>query len=150
MRVVSSRDDAERHNASHLDAHCDHDSSIDAFGPPPKGGGNLHLGLRPRLELFVLLLAILAFLAAMIASGRWAQGSTLRRLPVHLRSVALVAMLVLFAIQMGCNDYYAQLNLQPANQTGTPTGNYTIVLNGTLGNNSGVTRQTTVLLSVSP
>jgi len=117
--------------------------------PPPKGGGDLHLGLKPRLDMCVLLLAILAFLVTTMASRRWAQGTTMRRIPIHLRFVTLVMVLFLLAAQIGCNEY-TQLNLTTPTQTGTPTGNYTIVITGKLGNTSGVLRQTTVNLAVSP
>jgi hypothetical protein len=60
----------------------------------------------------------------------------------------MVAM-ILVALAVGCETYVNPINITPV-VTGTPTGNYTVILRGTLGNNTGVSRATTVNLSVAP
>jgi len=61
----------------------------------------------------------------------------------------LAGAIILAALAVGCEDYVNPININPV-VNGTPTGNYSIVLTGTFGNGSGVTRATTVTLSVLP
>jgi hypothetical protein len=63
--------------------------------------------------------------------------------------VVLLITIVLVALGVGCENYVNPININPE-VTGTPSGTYSIVLTGTLGDGSGVTRTTTVNLSVLP
>jgi len=56
-------------------------------------------------------------------------------------------VLTVAALAIGCGYEYSSITINPA-ATGTPSGNYTIRVTGTLGNNDTVTRDTTVQLSV--
>jgi hypothetical protein len=60
-----------------------------------------------------------------------------------------MAAMVLAALAVGCEDYVNPININPV-VNGTPTGNYSILLTGTLGDGSGVTRTTVVKLTVLP
>jgi hypothetical protein len=119
--------------------------SAQAMRLPP--GGDLRPGLKPKAELWVLLLAILAFLATSTASYRGAHGVTMMRLRARVKFVVLVMMVFLLAAEMACNQYYYS-PITTATLPGTPTGNYTIAITGTLGNNNAVARTTTVNLTV--
>jgi hypothetical protein len=63
--------------------------------------------------------------------------------PMRARLVALAVSLLVLAMLLGA--------CRPANTTsgGTPTGNYTITITGTLNSNTAVTRVTTLNLSVT-
>jgi hypothetical protein len=50
---------------------------------------------------------------------------------------------------LGCQTYYNGLNVKPA-PVGTPSGNYIVLMIGTLGSNGAVVRTTTVNLAVGP
>jgi hypothetical protein len=104
--------------------------------PPtfPPGGGR-----------WILLLALLAFLGA-IVTGFGRSGPWLR--PRFRWAVLLVAM-ILVALGVGCENYVNPINITPA-LNGTPAGTSNIVLTGTLGGGSSVTRTTTVSLTVLP
>jgi hypothetical protein len=106
--------------------------------PPPPG-------IPPGLARWVLLLALLTFLSASIAgfsrSRLW--------LRPHLRFAVLLAAIVLAGIAVGCQTYVNPININPV-VNGTPAGNYSIVLIGTVGNGSGIQRGTRVTLSVLP
>jgi len=65
----------------------------------------------------------------------------------RLRLAALALALVVVAAGIGCNDYNYGPSIGPG-VSGTPSGTYTITITGTLGNNSSVTRSTTVNLAV--
>ena len=106
--------------------------------PPPPG-------IPPGLARWVLLLALLTFLSAIIAGF---SKSTLWLRP-HLRFAVLLATIVLAALAVGCENYVNPININPV-VNGTPAGNYSIQLIGTLGNGSGVQRTTRVTLSVLP
>jgi hypothetical protein len=112
-------------------------SKLYPHAPPP--------GVPPGFARWVLLLAILTFLSAIIAgfskSRLWVQP--------HLRLAVLMTAIVLAALAVGCENYVNPININPV-VNGTPSGNYSIVLTGTLGNGSGVSRTTTVNLSVLP
>lgn len=99
----------------------------------------------PGLGRWILLLALLTLLGAMVTgfsrSGAWMRP--------RLRLVVLLVAIVLVAWGVGCENYVNPININPV-VNGTPSGTVTIVLTGTLGNNSGVTRTTTVNLSVLP
>ena len=112
--------------------------------PPP---GDWRVGpalgrVRPLLWLLV---------CGLLAISAWV-GGTRNRLwdkpQMILRLAALSGLLCLLGMFMGCNDYGYYPGITPATTTGTPTGVYTIVVTGTLGNNSSVTRTTTFNLSV--
>ena len=73
----------------------------------------------------------------------WSGGpaaSGFRRWPA-LPSVAMGLMLVLLLLEGGCRG--------TVNPSGTPTGNYSVTINGTLNSNSAVIRSTIVALAVS-
>jgi hypothetical protein len=57
--------------------------------------------------------------------------------------------MVLLALAVGCENYVNPININPS-VVGTPSGTFSIVLTGTMGNGSGVSRSTTVNLSVLP
>jgi hypothetical protein len=61
----------------------------------------------------------------------------------------LVFAIILVALGAGCETYVNPISITTV-LTGTPTGNYTVTLVGTLGNNTGVARTATVKLSVAP
>ncbi len=106
--------------------------------PPPSG-------MPPGLGRWILLMALLLFLGVITAgfsrSKLW--------LRPQLRIGVLFAGIVLAALAVGCENYVNPININPV-VNGTPSGNYYIVLTGTLGNGSGVTRGTTISLSVLP
>jgi hypothetical protein len=66
-----------------------------------------------------------------------------------LRFAVLLTSIVLAALAVGCENYVNPININPY-VNGTPSGTYSITLTGTLGDGSGVTRTTTVNLSVLP
>jgi hypothetical protein len=57
--------------------------------------------------------------------------------------------MILVALGVGCENYVNPINITPA-LNGTPAGTSNIVLTGTLGGGSSVTRTTTVSLTVLP
>jgi hypothetical protein len=66
--------------------------------------------------------------------------------------LSLVFLLVAIAwvvLGVSCENYVNPININPY-VNGTPSGTYSITLTGTLGDGSGVTRTTTVNLSVLP
>ena len=67
----------------------------------------------------------------------------------HLRLAVVLVAIALAALAVGCENYVNPININPY-VNGTPAGNYSIVLIGRLGDTSGVTRTTTVNLSVLP
>lgn len=67
----------------------------------------------------------------------------------HLRLAVVLVAIALAALAVGCENYVNPININPY-VNGTPAGNYSIVLIGKLGTTSGVTRTTTVNLSVLP
>jgi hypothetical protein len=93
----------------------------------------------------ILVLALLAFLGAIVTgfgrSGPW--------LHPRLRLAVLLFAIILVVVGAGCENYVNPININPQ-VNGTPAGTTSIVLTGTLGNNNGVTRTTTVNLSVLP
>jgi hypothetical protein len=101
--------------------------------------------LPPGLTRWILLLALLTFLGAI---GRSLSRSKPRLGPGFRLALLLVAI-VLVALGAGCENYVNPININPQ-VNGTPAGTYGIVLSGTLGNGSSVTRTTTVGLSVLP
>ena len=90
-------------------------------------------------------MALIALLGGSIAVF---SRSKLRMYP-RLRLAVLLVAIVLAALAVGCENYVNPININPV-VTGTPAGNYSIVLIGKLGNTSAVTRITTVNLSVLP
>ena len=102
-------------------------------------------GFPPGFVTWPIILMTLGFLTALTAALRvW--GLSLRP---NFRFALLIIAIILLALGAGCNTYVNPINITPV-VTGTPTGNYTIALTGTLGNNTGVSRTTTVNLSVAP
>jgi hypothetical protein len=67
----------------------------------------------------------------------------------HFTLMVLCVAIILVALGAGCNTYVNPINITPV-VTGTPYGNFTIALTGTLGNNTGISRTTRVNLSVAP
>jgi hypothetical protein len=100
----------------------------------PPGGGR-----------WILLLALLAFLGV-IVTGFGRSGPWLRP---RLRFAVLLFAIILVVLGAGCENYVNPINITPV-VNGTPAGTTSIVLTGTLGSNGGVTRTTTVNLSVLP
>jgi hypothetical protein len=114
--------------------------------PPPRP----RLGPRSGVALWAAWLALaLALLVANVASSRNRDGGRLARLRVSLRLAALGMMLAVAAFALGCESYLTTISITSA-ASGTPSGNYTIRIAGTLGNNNSVSRTTTVNLSVGP
>lgn len=105
--------------------------------PPPS--------IPPGLARWTLLLSLLTFLGAMIIGFR---RSKLWLRP-QLRVAVLLFAIVLVALGVGCENYVNPININPV-VNGTPAGNFSILLTGTLGNSSKVTRTTMVNLSVLP
>jgi hypothetical protein len=115
-------------------------------GPP---AGKPRAGPRWEFTLGGLGLALLALLTASLLARR-TRGTMSAWLPLRLRLAGLVFILASLALGVECNQYVYGPNIGTAPITGTPTGEYTITLIGTLGSNSSVTRTTTVNLSVGP
>jgi hypothetical protein len=67
----------------------------------------------------------------------------------RLRLMLLLAAIILAAVGVGCENYVNPININPV-VNGTPSGTFSILLTGTLGNTSAVTRSTVVNLSVQP
>ena len=111
--------------------------------PPPASSPRLGPG-PPIAAWFVVALLILGSVIA-VARGRNAVAMARRR--VNPQFVLLAVLLALASFAFGCGYEYSSIRINPA-ATGTPSGNYVIAVTGTLGNNSSVTRFTTVNLSV--
>ena len=90
-------------------------------------------------------MALLTLLGA-IVTGFGRSGPWMRP---RLRLAVLLVAIILVALGVGCENYVNPININPV-VNGTPSGTMSIVLTGTLGNGSGVTRTTTVNLSVLP
>jgi hypothetical protein len=99
----------------------------------------------PGVGRWILLLSMLTFLAAIITG---LHGSRARLRP-RVRLAVLVVAIALAALAAGCEDYVNPININPV-VNGTPSGTTNIVLTGTLGNSSAVTRTTTITLTVEP
>jgi hypothetical protein len=93
-----------------------------------------------------IILSALVALLGTIALGLSRSG---RRMRPSLRVAVLLIAIVLVGMLVACEDYVNPININPE-VNGTPSGTYSIPLTGTLGNGSGVTRTTTVNLSVLP
>ena len=114
---------------------------------PPRGG--------PDPRRWPLVAGIMALLAGVVVAKRRLHGLN----PQRVRWVLIVAgVLLLTFTAMSCEDY-GYNSVYPGPQVGTPSGNYTIPISGTLGNppspcgcgpNNAITRGTTVNLTVSP
>jgi hypothetical protein len=99
----------------------------------------------PGAARWILLLALLTLLGA-IATGFSRSGAWMRP---RLRLMLLLVAIVLAAVGVGCQNYVNPININPV-VNGTPSGTFGILLTGTLGNTSAVTRSTVVNLSVQP
>ena len=113
-------------------------------GPPT---GNLRFSPTTGWKLALLWLAIFALLAASVGTRR-ILGSLPQGARPRLRLAALAMLLALFAFGAGCETYSQYPRITTATVEGTPTGNYTITIVGTLGSDNSVTRTTTTILSV--
>jgi hypothetical protein len=124
-------------------------------GAPPASHRTVPPGALP--ILFPLLLTLLLVLAA----SRYRRSSAKFRVsnfefPVSSfqfrflprSAMVLIAALLVVALSSGCNSYITNL-ISPAPGTGTPAGNYTIGVEGTLSGTTTVNRGTTVNLAVS-
>jgi len=104
------------------------------------------LGGKPEGIPWLLAAFMMALLAACLAASRRLPHG----LPGQTRWVAVMLGVMLLALTgMSCNSYYYN-PITPANPVGTPTGNYVIIITGTLGTDASVTRSTTVNLTVGP
>ena len=92
-----------------------------------------------------LVLMAITFLLA-LAAGLGGVGPWLRP---QIRLGLLLAAIILVAFGASCNNYVNPINITPV-VSGTPSGNYTITVTGTLADNSKVTRTTTINLTVAP
>jgi hypothetical protein len=93
-------------------------------------------------RLWSLLLILLVVVGLpFIRRGAWT-GS-------YFRLILLTTLLVLAVLGAGCDVYYNPINITPV-VNGTPTGNYTVTVRGTLGTNSAIQRAVTVNMSVTP
>ena len=111
------------------------------FGSP---GGPLagdHLGV---LELWLTLFGLLAAWAVWRRVG---EGEMQARMAARLRLVVLAMLLSMAGAGTACSNYSYGPNLTSLT-SGTPLGRYTIVITGTLGNDSTVRRSTSVNLAV--
>jgi len=107
--------------------------------PPPRGG------IPPGFAWWALMVAALALI-----TGGAARFSRLGpRFQPHFRLAVLLMAVTLVAFGAACENYYNPINITPV-LTGTPSGNFTINIVGTLGNNPTVTRGTTINLEVAP
>jgi len=100
----------------------------------------------------ILLVGGWLFVLTLLAKSRLAkaQRAPLRaRLAPRLPLLARAVLFSLLLLEIGCQTYYNGLHIAPA-PIGTPSGNYTIVITGTLGSDGSVTRRTAVNLSVGP
>ncbi len=99
----------------------------------------------PGLARWILVLGLLTLLGALVAGlRRTAQGMRHR-----LSLVLLLVVIAWLVLGVSCENYVNPININPY-VNGTPSGTYSITLTGTLGDGSGVTRTTTVNLSVLP
>jgi hypothetical protein len=94
----------------------------------------------------VIWAGVLLLLAALFT----AYGKSSRK-PIKRARWLLIGLgiLVLSMSAVTCNDLYYRNNISPA-PVGTPAGDFTLTLIGTLGSKTTVTRSTTVELSVEP
>jgi beta-propeller repeat-containing protein/ASPM-SPD-2-Hydin domain-containing protein/HYDIN/CFA65/VesB family protein len=93
-------------------------------------------------------LVVLAFVTrAAVSEGERRGRHARRRLRWGLLGWAVAISFLLFGL--GCQTYYNGLSVTPA-PVGTPSGNYQILVIGTLGSNGTVQRATSVNLAVGP
>ncbi len=104
----------------------------------PKGGPPGFWGWPLVLMAITLLLALTAGLGGV---GPW--------LRPQFRLGLMLAAIILVAFGASCNNYVNPINITPV-VSGTPSGNFTILITGTLGTNNKVTRATTINLTVAP
>jgi hypothetical protein len=114
------------------------ESRLMRHAPPPPS-------VPPGLARWIFLLSLLTFSSAIVIALRRSEFWMRPR----LRMAVLLFAMVLMALALGCENYVNPININPV-VNGTPAGNYSIELIGTLGNSSGVKRATVVSLSVLP
>ncbi|MGO9271878.1 MAG: SBBP repeat-containing protein [Terriglobia bacterium] len=112
-------------------------------------------GPTPDLRRWLLVAGTIALLAGVLVAKRRFHGLN----PQQARWLLVVAgVLLLTLTAMSCQDY-GYNSVFPGPTTGTPTGNYSIPVTGTLGNppspcgcgsNNAITRGTVINLAVSP
>jgi hypothetical protein len=101
-------------------------------------------GIPPGFVMWPIMLMTLGLLMALTAGLRvW--GLWLRP---NFRFALLIFAIILAALGAGCETYVNPISVTPV-YTGTATGNYVVILTGTLGSNSSVSRTTRVNLSVA-
>jgi hypothetical protein len=146
-------------------------TTVESTRSIPRGPPSGNLPFRPLMgwELVLLWLAVFALLGgcyricgstspstircgvsltAVSLSQGSRHSSLLQGLRPHLLLAALAMLLSLSVFGGGCQTYSIYPTISPATISGTPVGNYTLTFEGTLGNNSAVTRTTTAILSV--
>lgn len=102
-------------------------------------------GRPPTMPRWILVLGLLALTCAILVAATRARAPMLP----HLRLAVLLTAIVLTAFAVACENYVNPININPV-VNGTPSGNYSILITGTLGNGSNVTRYTVINLSVVP
>jgi hypothetical protein len=117
-------------------------------GPAPPGGMTLRPLSGTHLREWVLWLALLSFLAAVVLDRR-RTGMASSRVLTSLRVTGLSVVLGLVAAGLACNTNTFGPGITQQS-TGTPTGTYSITITGALGNNNSVARTATLNLSVGP
>jgi len=111
-------------------------------------------GTRPLAAPWLLSFLALATLATLVAAGRWPHAARHGRRRLGLSRLVLAVAMLFVLVWAGCENFGVSPIGTPT-LPGTPPGNYTLVVQGTLNGASGssssssVTRSTTVNLSVS-
>jgi hypothetical protein len=93
--------------------------------------------------------SILAMLIVLLARRKMGRRGTEKRRRFIYAQVAFATLVLAITFWMSCDTSIYSNVLKPASTNGTPTGNYTIVVDGTFnGSDSPVTRTVSVNLTV--
>lgn len=91
----------------------------------------------------------LAMLIVLLARRKMGRCGTEKRRRLIYAQVAFATLVLAITFWMSCDTSIYSNVLKPASTNGTPTGNYTIVVDGTFnGSDSPVTRTVSVNLTV--